>query len=126
MADFTLTQEQYEALIFLARRGAEGDAQKLTQLDIFLRDIERTNGITRSFLMIQWQELSAPLPPGTKFPERWPKELRKNIELVSRPVSKADVDAVLEKYAVEATNILVTKDTAGLVGWTPVDQFFIT
>lgn len=126
MADFTLSQEQYEALVFLARKGAEGDAHKLTELDRFLQDIERTNGITRNFLMIQWQELSAPLPPGTKFPEKWPKELRKVIELISRPIAKVDVDAVLEKYATEPTNVLVTKDPAGLVGWTPVDQYFIT
>lgn len=122
---FSLTQEQYEALIFLARRGAEGDAQRLTQLDQFLRHIEKANGITRSFLMVQWQERSAPLPQGVKFPEKWPPELRKVIELISRPVAKADVEAVLGKYAQEPMSVLVTSDPAGLVGWTPVDQYFL-
>jgi hypothetical protein len=126
MAVFTLNQEEYEALIALAREGVQTDPQRITRLEQFLRGIEKTNGITRSFLMVQWQELSAPLPPGTKFPEVWPPQLRKSIELISRPIAKADVDAVIEKYASEPTSILVTKDPAGLVGWTPIDQFFIT
>jgi hypothetical protein len=126
MADFTLKQEQYEALIFLARLGAGEDPQKLTQLDAFLKDIERSNGIVRSFLWVQWQELSAPLPQGTRFPDRWPPELRKAIELVSRPIAKADVEEVLDKFASEPTNVLVTRDPAALIGWTPIDDFFIT
>lgn len=126
MPSFTLSQEQYEALIFLARRGAEGNAQQLTQLDLFLRDIEKSNGVTRYFLWVQWQELSAPLPPGTNFPEKWPKELRKAIELIGRPIARADVDQVLDRYASEPMTVLVTKDPAALVGWTPIDDFFTT
>lgn len=122
---FTLDQEQYEALISLARKGVGGDPLELTRLDRFLRSIEKANGITRSFLWVQWQELSAPLPPGTKFPEVWPPELRKAIELISRPIAKADVLQVLEKYASEPMTVLVTKDPAALVGWTPINTFFV-
>lgn len=124
--DFTLTQEQYEALIYLARLGVAGDAQKQTQLNTFIKDIEKSNGVTRSFLLVQWQEASAPLPPGTNFPEKWPPELRVGIELVTRPISKADVEAVLANRASEPVSVLVTKDPAGLVGWTPLDDFFVT
>lgn len=126
MPSFTLSQEQYEALIFLARKGVEGSPLDQTRLDQFLRDIEKTNGITRSFLWVQWQELSAPLPPGTNFPEKWPPELRKAIELVGRPVARADVDDVLKRYASEPMSVLVTRDPAALVGWTPIDDFFTT
>lgn len=126
MADFTLTQEQYEALIFLARVGVEGDQGKQVELDRFLRNIEQTNGITRSFLWVQWQEVSAPLPAGTRFPEEWPEKLREAIELVTRPVARADVEAVLEANASEPVSVLVTKDPAGIVGWTTLDDFFIT
>jgi len=122
---FTLDQEQYEALISLARKGVGVDPLELTRLDRFLRSIEKANGITRSFLWVQWQELSAPLPPGTKFPEVWPPELRKAIELISRPIAKTDVLQVLEKYASEPMSVLVTKDPAALVGWTPIDLFFV-
>lgn len=124
--DFTLSQEQYEALITLAKAGVAGVPQRQTQLDIFLKDIEKTNGITRYFLWVQWQEASATLPAGTNFPEKWPPELRKPIELISRPIARADVDAVLEKYASEPQTVLVTKDPAGIVGWTELDAFFIT
>lgn len=125
MSSFTLSQEQYEALISLARGGAENDAHKLTQLDQFLKSIERANGITRGFLMIQWQERSAPLPAGTQFPAKWPPKLRKVIELISRPIAKADVDAVIAQFASEPLDVLVTQDPAGLVGWTPVDDYFL-
>jgi hypothetical protein len=124
--DFTLTQEQYEALIYLARKGAGTDSAKQVELDIFLKDIEKTNDITRSFLWVQWQEASAPLPAGASFPEKWPPELRKAIELISRPIARADVDQVLEKYASQPTVVMVTKDPAGIAGWTPIDDFFIT
>jgi hypothetical protein len=126
MTDFRLTQEQYEALIALARRGVAGDPQRTVDLEQWLRGIERQNGITRHFLMVQWQERGAPLPPGTDFPAVWPPEMRKSIELVTRPIAKADVDAVLEEHATEPLSVLVTPDPNGLVGWTPVDSFFIT
>jgi hypothetical protein len=124
--NFTLTQEQYEALIFLARKGAGSNGAKQLELDFFLKDIEKTNGITRSFLWVQWQELSAPVPAGTSFPTKWPPELRRAIEFIARPVAKVDVEQVLEKYAQQPTIVLVTKDPAALVGWTPIDDFFIT
>lgn len=123
---FNLSTEQYEALITLAKRGVVGQPQEQTRLDLFLQDIEKSNGVTRHFLWVQWQEPSAPLPPGTNFPEVWPPELRKTIELLSRPIAQADVDAVLKKFASEPQTVLVTKDPAGLVGWTPVNDFFIT
>ena len=124
--DFTLSQEQYEALIYLARKGTGSDAGKQIELDTFLKDIESTNGIKRYFLWVQWQEAGAPLPSGMSFPEKWPPDLRKAIELISRPIAKADVKQVLEKYASQPTIVLVTKDPAGIAGWTPIDDFFIT
>ncbi len=121
-----LDQEQYEALIFFARRGAGSDATTLTRLEQFLRAIEKQNDIARSFLWVQWQELSAPLPPGTSFPTKWPPELRKAIELIGRPIARADVDAVIAQYASEPTSVLVTKDPAALVGWTKLEDYFRT
>lgn len=122
--DITLSQEEYEALIALARRGTSGDSQKTVELDVWLHRIERNNGIVRHFLMVQWQEASAPLPQGTRFPEVWPQKLRKTIEFISRPIAKADVEAVLEKYASEPVEVLVTPDPNGLLGWTPIDSYF--
>ena len=98
----------------------------MVQLDQWLREIERRHGVTRSFIMVQWQELSAPLPAGTNFPDVWPPRLRRSIELVTRPVAKADVTALLDKEANQPAEVLVTPDPNGLVGWTPIDDFFIT
>jgi hypothetical protein len=122
---FTLTQEQYEALIAFARRGiTPGSADSLT-LDAFLKNIEQASGITRYALWIQWQEIHQPLPPTTAFPDVWPPELRYYLEFLSRPISKNDVLAVLKLQAKQPTNVLVTKDPAAKVGWTPIDSFFI-
>lgn len=121
----TLTLEEYESLAALARVGVIGDSQKVISLDQWLQQIERNNGITRSFLMVQWQELGTPLPSGTRFPETWPPNLRKSIELITRKVARVDVDAIIEKYATNPTSILVTPDRNGIVGWTPIENYFI-
>lgn len=121
---FTLTQEQYEALIAMAAAGASTPDQA-RQLDSWLRLIEKANGITRSIVWVQWQEIDSPLPAGTNFPDVWPPELRQKIELISRPVAKADVDALIAAKARNPINILCTKDPAGILGYIPYDSFFV-
>ncbi len=128
---FTLTQQQYEALIALARTGTMDDdgvvnVDASLQLDAFLKKIETDNGITRSAVWVQWQEMDQPLPPTTDFPDVWPPELREYIELVSRLVSKADVEVMLKVKARQPINVLVTRDPAARVGWTALDDFFPT
>lgn len=128
---FNLTQQQYEGLIALARRGTVDDAgvvntNEALKLDEFLKEVETTNGVTRSALWVQWQELDQPLPPTTNFPDVWPPELRFYIEFITRLVSRADVDKMLLVQATTPNNILVTKDPAARVGWTPIDDFFVT
>lgn len=95
------------------------------QLDSWLRLIEKANGITRSIVWVQWQEIDSPLPAGTNFPDVWPPELRQKIELISRPVAKADVDALIAAKARNPINILCTKDPAGILGYIPYDSFFV-
>lgn len=124
-----LEQGDYETLIAFARQGtleADGtiNADKAAGLDAWLRWIEERNGITRSFVWVQWQELDAPLPPGTNFPTKWPPEMRQPLTLVSRSINKADVMALVNSKAKRPTGILVTKDPAALVGWTELDEFF--
>jgi len=122
---FTLSQEQYEALIALARVGATTPEKQRT-LDAFLKQIEKSNGITRYAIWIQWQEMNQPLLPNVSFPQTWPPEHRFFLENLTRPVAKADVDRVLTSKASKPTNVLVTSDPAGLVGWTPYLSFFVT
>jgi hypothetical protein len=127
---FTLTQEQYEALISLASAGTrlpDGsvDVEKARQLDAFLQLIEQTNGIKRSIVWVQWLEQGAPQPPGFNFPDTWPPQMRQKIELITRPVARADVDALLKNQARQPITVLCSRDPAGVLGYTPIDSFFI-
>lgn len=120
-----LDQQNYEALIALARKGAESpDEQR--RLDTFLRSLEKANGVIRHGLWVQWQEQDQPLPPTARFPEKWPPEMRFLIELISRPIARLDVEAVLKQKARKPVTVLVTKDPGATVGWSTLDQFFIT
>lgn len=118
----TMTLEQYEALTYFARKGRLPD--DLREIDAFLKEIEKTNTIARSFLWVQWQEADYPLPPSAQFPLKWPPELRFNIERTDRPLSRADVEKVLSQKAKKPVTVLVTTDPGGELGWTPIDVFF--
>jgi hypothetical protein len=122
--NFTLDQEEYEALIALARAGTVSDPNKSRQLELWLRRIERQNDINRDLVVVLWQEMDAPLPTGTFFPTNWPPTLKRTVELTTRPVARVDIDKVLEAHAVNPTSVMCTKDPAGILGLTPIDQFF--
>jgi hypothetical protein len=122
--DITLRQDQYESLISLARQGVESNPDDVRRLEEFLTDIETTNGITRSIVWVRWQELDAPLPAGTSFPDTWPPEWQRKIELITRPVARADVDRVITVHANNPLSIMCSRDPAGVLGWTAVDDFF--
>ncbi|MFA5436185.1 MAG: hypothetical protein WC372_09130 [Candidatus Neomarinimicrobiota bacterium] len=126
---FTLSVEEYEALVALAREGTKdvnGSPihDKAVVLNDFLVSLEKKAGIPRDLLWVQWQELDEPLPPGTRFPERWPPEKRILLEYVTRRISRVDVDEVLNANAKNPTSVLVTRDPGALYGWTELDAFF--
>lgn len=130
MPTFSLSQEQYEALLALAQRGTlnpDGtvNQQQAIVLDAFLVDIEKANGITRYSLWVRWQDPNAPLPPGTNFPSVWPPYLQTFIQFISRPISKTDVMDFVKQKAPKAVNIMVTPDPAGLLGWSKVEEYFV-
>jgi hypothetical protein len=121
----SLNIEQYDALVALARKGTTTDPNGARALEGWLKLIEEQNGIVRDLVVVIWQELDSPLPAGTFFPTKWPPELKRTIELVSRPIARADVDKVLAAYAKKPTSVLCTRDPAGILGLTPIDDFFI-
>lgn len=126
--EFTLTQQEYEALIALAREGTKGaDGQvnqdKAVGLERFLRSIEERNGVQRDMVWLQWQELDEPLPAGTRFPEQWPPEKRVYVEQVTRPIAKADLQEVLDANAKNPTSVMFTRDPGATYGWTEFDQY---
>lgn len=122
---FQLDVQEYEALIALARVGTKDDPEKARQLDAFLKNIEKKNGVTRDVLWVQWSEMHQPVPPNVRFPTTWPPEMRYYIELVTRRIARADVEAVLENRAKNPVDVLVTRDPGATVGWTTLDAFFL-
>jgi hypothetical protein len=129
--NFTLTQEQYEALIALARKSTVDERgqtfpDKARSLDNWLKLIEQSQNppIIRSALWVQWQEVDSPLPPGTEFPAIWPPNLRAFIELVTRKVTIADVNSIIQQRAKNPVNILVTPDPGAQLGWTTPAAYF--
>lgn len=125
----SLEQPEYEALVEFARRGTldhEGRprAEDARLLEAFLVSIEKKSGIQRYTLWVQWQETAYPLPPGTRFPEKWPPELREQLTLTSRPIAKSDVTTLLANRAKSPVTVLVTADPAGLVGWSQLNEYF--
>jgi len=123
--NFQLDQQQYEALIALAREGTTNSPDKARELEEFLKSIEAANGVTRSILWVRWQEMDQPLPPATRFPDSWPPQMEYLIELVTRRVALSDVEAVLAARASKPVNVVVTPDPGRRVGWTAVSDYFI-
>lgn len=121
----SLNQEQYEALVSLARTGAQATSTQLEFEDFLIEQIEKPNGINRYYLRVRWQEADQPLPPTTRFPFIWPPELERQIILTTRPIARADVDQVLTQHARTPVNIMVTPDPAGIVGWTQLADYFV-
>lgn len=125
--NFTLNTEEYEALVSLARQGAQasGDPNKSRALESWLKLIEKKNGVVRDLVVVLWQELDQPLPIGVFFPTKWPPELKRTVELTTRRVARADIDQVLATHAKNPTNVLCTHDPEGILGLTPIDSFFL-
>lgn len=129
--DLSLTQPEYETLVGLARVGmryagksAGVEQDSIYGLEQFLKVIEARNGVARHAIMVQWQELDTPLVPYARFPRVWPADQRKLIERVGGPITKADVESFLKDNARSPTQVLVTTDLSGVVGWTELDVFF--
>lgn len=125
--DLRLTQEEYEALVALARQGALTSANpdsRAYALEAFLQRLEKANGLVRHALWVRWQDARTPLPPTTRFPDVWPPTQEGQIELLSRAITRDDVLALVRARASSPCNVLVTRDPARRVGWTELDRFF--
>ena len=119
---FTLTQQQYETLVALAQKGVAVD--RSVDLEAYLQDIEKANGIVRDTVYVQWQELDSALPPGTRFPDRWPPELRGRVQYIGRKVSRPDVEQYIKRRARNPGAVYVTRDPTYVTGLSTLDQFF--
>lgn len=123
VSDVTLTQEQFATLVTLARRNILS-AEDLRRLDSFLATIYKKNNIQHYLLWVRWQNAGELLPVTVNWPREWPPKLEYCLESFERPISKKDVQDMLDRQGKEAINISVTTDPAKLVGWSNFDDYF--
>ena len=109
-------------LVALARVGLVGKNQ--VPLDQMLARIEKTNGIRRHLLWVQWQEATAVVPVEARFPKNWPENLRTKIEQIGTPITQQQVESTVALHANKPIDILVTPDPNGVLGWSTVEQYF--
>ena len=122
MSDITMSIDQFETLTNFALRWATGvEAQELMRM---LSKIESANGVRYFRMVVRWQESDYPLPSGVEFPRKWPPELQATITRLDQPISKQDVLDMIAARASSPSNILVTDDPEGLVGWSTLARRF--
>jgi hypothetical protein len=119
----TLSFEQYQALRELALKALDG-TPKYFMLQNFLAEIEKENNVEVNSILVRWQVRGKPLPAGTSFPKSWPETQQASISVVGRPLEKKDITGYLDKLGVQYTNVFVTYDQAGLVGWGSLEVLF--
>ena len=119
----TLTNDQYEQLVGLARQGI-GTSAGQNDLNQFLATIEAANNITRYFLWVRWQEIGRIHPVNQPFPENWPPTQEIKIERLTNPITREVVEAAVADRGNNPFNILVTPDPGGVAGWSTIDQYF--
>lgn len=123
---FTLTDEQYSVALTLSRAGAVS-AEDKRKIQDFFSTIEKANNVTRYMLLVRWQNAGEKFAPGAgmNFPRVWPETNQFIMETFERPISKTDVLEMLKTRSNAPTNVMVTPDVAGLVGWTLLDAYFV-
>lgn len=118
-----LSEEEYAAIRGLAFASTPA-GDKTRQLAVFFRAIEKREGYPIYSILVRWQELNAPLPPGTNFPETWPPVWESRVDVAGRPVAMKDVNEMLKVKATNPELVLVTTDLGGTAGWTKAADFF--
>lgn len=112
----TMTRAQYDALV------AAGLNDETVEILRLREEIDAANGVTRYVLNIRWQDVGGSPPPRIELGRGWPPDQTFMLEL-ERPISRADVDEVLRTQAVNPASVMVTPDTAGVVGWTLLEDY---
>jgi len=118
MADITITRAQYDSLLAAANGDTQVDVEGLQKL------IDDANGITRYFLYIRWQDLGGQPPTRIELGDgvNWPANQEFGLSQET-PISREDVDIVLQTQATNPVDAMVTSDRNGIVGWTLLDDW---
>lgn len=116
MANIFMTRAQYDALLSAAQIG------NLAAATILQRDIDKANSITRYILNVRWQDIGGQPPPRIELGKGWPVEMTYKI-VMERPISRADVDIVLQTNTSNPVSVMVTPDPNGIVGWHNLEDY---
>ena len=114
----TMTRSQYDSLIL----AAEGDS--LINVGLIKDAVDKANGISRYLLHVRWYEQGGDAPTRIEIADgvEWPSQL--SFKLVqNRPISREDVDVVLETQATNPLDPMVSRDPLAIVGWTLLDDY---
>lgn len=112
----SMSQDQYQALLdFAFDRRSDTDA--LTNLQ---RVVDTANGVQRFFLYIRWMDRGGSPPSRIEIGRGWPSAQEFKLRL-DRPITREDVNDVLNKQAKNPVYPTVTSDENGVVGWTELD-----
>jgi hypothetical protein len=114
----TLERTQYDALITAALAGNTDEVRRIRDI------IDNNNGVRRYFLFIRWQDIGGQAPRRIEF-VAWPTDATYQLEL-DRPITREDVDAVLNLNATNPVSVMVTPDRQGNVGWTLLGDYDFT
>lgn len=116
MADaLTLTRDQYEMLLDAAYSG-DNAAVKTLQAEI-----DTANFITRHAVKVRWVDVAGKaVKPPTAL--TWPEQQTGTLELLV-PITRAHVEEFVASRAANPTDIQVTADLNGVVGWHTLDDY---
>ena len=112
----TIQRDQYDALLDYAN-GVRTDKDGLSALQ---KQIDAANGIRRFFLLVRWMERGGSAPSRIDIGKGWPPTQTFALRL-DRPITRTDVDYVLQTQAKNPVYPTVTLDELGVVGWTELD-----
>lgn len=116
----SITESQYSRLLAFAGDGALQVGEETEYLALRAA-IDKASGITRYTLLVRYQAVpTAPAVVG-RF-EAYPAGATARIEQL-RPVTRQDVDTVLENKETLPSLVLVTPDPQGIVGWCLLDDY---
>lgn len=122
-SDVLLTQDQFTTLVSLARRNI-ASSDDLRKLNVFIDSILKKNNIKHFLLWVRWKNAGELLPVTLNFPKVYPPTLEFCLESFERPISRSDVQEMLDKQGKTTIEVIVTTDPAKLVGWTRIDDYF--
>ncbi len=112
----SMSLDQYNALLDFAY-GRRSNTDERRQLQ---RTIDAANGVHRYFLYVRWMERGGKPPSRIEIGNGWPPQQSFKLRM-DRPITRQDVDDVLNKQAKNAAYPTVTNDENGVVGWTELD-----